>query len=300
MVLSPEEVVRVLQAAPSLRDKLLLGLIYATGVRVGEVVRLRWRDVDHDRSVLNVWQGKGRRDRQVMLPKSFAPMLHQLAVAAHADDFIFAGRRSGRHLSTRAAQRAMERATQIAGIGKKVSCHSLRHAFATHLLERGADIRFIQKLLGHLRLETTRLYTKVAVAAAETIESPLDQILHPRTSPRVLRAEASPPPAVGTMRISLTPTGPDRSTAKLTITSETAPVVLDGITVKEGRPGWVSIDVPPLEAWSERLLWLTPPQRERLSSPQFFQRLQQLLAERFLARRSWRRGRPRPPGSRAT
>jgi len=277
--------VRLLQAAPSLRDKLLLGLMYATGVRVSEVVRLRWRDVDHDRRVLNVWQGKGRRDRQVMLPRSFAPLLHQLSVAARADDYIFAGRRTGRHLSPRAAQRAMERARRMAGIGKKAGCHSLRHSFATHLLERGADIRFIQKLLGHVRLETTRLYTRVAVISAEALDSPIDHLLDPDASPRVDLPQDSPLPPVGTMRISLSATGPTRAAAALTIESATAPVVLDGIVVKEDRPGWVTIDVPPLEAWSTQFLWLTPEQRDRLSSPGFYRRLQGVLSERFQARR---------------
>ena len=158
VVLSQEEIMRLLEAAPSLRDKLLLGLMYATGARVSEAVRLRWRDFDFDRRVVSIWQGKGRVDRQVMLPMSFEPLLRQLSKAFQPRNFVFPGQRPGRYLSPRSAARVMERALKIAGIKKGCGCHSLRHAFATHLFEFGTDIRYIQKLLGHAKLETTTIY----------------------------------------------------------------------------------------------------------------------------------------------
>ncbi len=145
VVLSTQEVMRLLQAAPSLRDKLLLGLMYATGVRVSEVCRLRWRDIDFDRREVNVWQGKGRNDRQVMLPTSFEPLLREVSKTCQPEDYLFPGERRGRHLSPRAAARVMERAVKIAGIGKHATCHTLRHCFATHLFENGTDIRYIQE-----------------------------------------------------------------------------------------------------------------------------------------------------------
>jgi len=135
VILSPDEVVALLEAAPSQRDKLLLGLMYATGMRVSEVVRVKWRDFDFDRRVINVWQGKGRSDRQVTLPACYTSLLTELAAGFAGDDFVFpseSGSRRDRHLSPRTVQRIMERAVRIAGIQKRATPHSLRHAFATH------------------------------------------------------------------------------------------------------------------------------------------------------------------------
>jgi site-specific recombinase XerD len=132
--------------------------MYATGLRASEVVRLRWQDIDFDRRAIRVWQGKGRTDRYVMLPKCFETMLKHLA-EAHRDEpyHLFMGAKRNRHLSPRSAKRAMERAVKISGICKPATCHSLRHSFATHLFEHGTDIRYIQKFLGHMRLETTTI-----------------------------------------------------------------------------------------------------------------------------------------------
>ena len=196
VVLSPEEVIRLLEATPTLRDKLLLGLMYATGMRVSEVVRLRYRDVDFDRRVINVWQGKGRTDRQVMLPESFETALSGLTKAHEPDEYLFAGRRPGRHLSPRSARRAMARAVQIAGISKAAGPHSLRHSFATHLFENNTDIRRIQKLLGHAKLETTTIYTRVAARSNEAVVSPLDVLKRAR--------QRRGPKPVGQMRIEMT------------------------------------------------------------------------------------------------
>lgn len=281
VVLSQEEIMRLLEATPSLRDKLLLGLMYATGARVSEAVRLRWRDFDFDRRVVSIWQGKGRVDRQVMLPMSFEPLLRQLSKAFQAGDFVFPGQRPGRHLSPRSAARAMERALKIAGIKKVCGCHSLRHAFATHLFEHGTDIRYIQKLLGHAKLETTTIYTKVAVIRQQQIQSPLD-VLNGRARP------TSTPPArkpVGRMQIDvrLRPGEPATADAEALIFSEDRYVHLDGIVVREPRPGWVTLQVPPLETWENRLRWLLPEQRERVETPEFFQLVQEHVTRRYLA-----------------
>jgi integrase/recombinase XerD len=271
VVLSQEEIMRLLQAAPSLRDKLLLGLMYATGARVSEAVRLRWRDFDFDRRVVSIWQGKGRVDRQVMLPVSFEPLLRQLSKTFQPGDYLFPGERRGRHLSPRSAARAMERALKIAGIKKVCGCHSLRHAFATHLFEHGTDIRYIQKLLGHARLETTTIYTKVAVIRQQQIQSPLD-VLTGKARVPVLPAAQRP---VGRMQIQVRPRpGQAAADAEAIIFSEDRYVHLDGIVIREQRPGWVSLELPPLEAWEARLRWLLPEQRERVESPEFFQLLQ--------------------------
>ena len=257
-----------------------MGLMYATGARVGEVCRLRWRDFDFDRRVVNIWQGKGRVDRQVMLPVSFEPLLRHIANTFQAEDYVFPAASAGRHISPRTAERAMERAVKIAGIGKRATPHSLRHSFATHLFEHGTDIRYIQRLLGHAKLETTTIYTKVAVIRQQQIQSPLDTLVGKRAS------QACPPgvrPA-GRMRIDLRRRpGEPSADVTLTILSEDHDVALGGIVVREPRPGWITLEVPPLEAWHESLLWLTPPQRERIESPEFYKLLQEQIGRRYLA-----------------
>lgn len=281
VVLSAQEVIQLLKAAPSLRDKLLLGLLYATGVRVSEVVRFRWRDVDHQRRVINVWQGKGRKDRQVMLPESFAPMLERLSAAAEPADYLFPATDPRRHISPRTGQRAMARAVRLAGIGKAATCHSLRHSFATHLLESGVDIRFIQKFLGHVRLETTTLYTKVAVISATRAKSPLDLLINPPESP----APKARPLTVGRMRLEVRPqsSGASPSAEATVIICGEPEVRLEGIVVRAPRPGWIAVDVPPLEAWEEPLRWLSREQRERVESPAFYEQLRDELGKRLLS-----------------
>jgi site-specific recombinase XerD len=298
VVLSTQEVSRVLQAAPTLRDKLLLGLMYATGMRVSEVVRLRYRDVDIDRRLINVWQGKGRVDRQVMLPKTFEPLLQQAAKNFAAQDFLFPASRPGRHLSARTAQRAMQRAVEMAAIGKRATPHTLRHSFACHTFENGCDIRYIQKLLGHVRLETTTLYVKVAKPTDGCgVKSPLD-LLADNSKPPAAAQPALPGQPVGNLQIHLQPppAGEDAATsvsrrAKVTLAIDGGgrPIYLTGIVAQEVRPGWVTLEVPPLEQWEESLRWLTPLQRERVASPGFFRLLQQEIPHRL-------RQLPPPPG----
>jgi integrase/recombinase XerD len=281
VVLSQAEVMRLLEAAPSLRDKLLLGLMYATGARVSEVVRLRWKDFDFDRRVVNIWQGKGRVDRQVMLPESFKPLLQQLSKTFQPDEFVFPGDRRGRHFSPRSVGRAMQRAVAIAGLGKRPTPHSLRHCFATHLLENGTDIRFIQKLLGHARLETTTIYTKVAVIRQQQIQSPLDVINGKTKAPP---HQPSRPP-VGRLQMHLRRRAgePNVADVELEIINDDRFISLDGIVVREPRPGWVTMEIPPLETWEKGLRWLTPPQRERIESPEFYRLIQEQATRRYLA-----------------
>jgi integrase/recombinase XerD len=286
VILSSEEVIALLQAAPSLRDKLLLGLMYATGMRVSEVVRVRWRDVDFDRRLINVWQGKGRTDRQVTLPVCFESLLTSLSKGFEAEDFLFPsenGTRRDRHLSPRTAQRVMERAVRIAGIKKKATPHSLRHSFATHSYEDGCDIRRIQKLLGHMRLETTTIYVKVAKPTDHlAAPSPLDKLYHtpPRSSaPKRRRAD------VGRLRIHFLqqPREANCRSAKVTISvaKEGRPIYFTGIIAKEVRRGYVTLDIPPLERWSKPLSWLARAQRERFEEPEFYEILQREISSRL-------------------
>lgn len=287
VVLAVEDIKRLLNAAPSLRDKLLLGMMYATGMRVSEVSRLRVRDFDFERRTIRIEQGKGRKDRLVMLPSSFTPLLERFARVAGAESFLFpAAADATRHLTPRTAARAMERALHLAGIDRPATCHTLRHSFATHLLESGTDVRFIQRLLGHLQLQTTTLYTKLAVLKGERATSPLDLLNAPREQPSPPPASlaAPPPPVVRALppaQQSASPVGRmqirlrrDEDGADVTVVVRADPdIVLDGIRVTEPRPGFLALSLPPLEDWAERLTWLPPDTRARIEEGAFYEQL---------------------------
>ena len=294
VVLSQNEVMRMLSAAPSLRDKLLIGLLYALGVRVGEVVRLRWRDFDLDRATVNIWQGKGRTDRQVMLPDSFRPLLQRIASENAPSEYVFpseygrysgrqlAQRKTSRHLSPRTVLRVVKNVARIAGVSKDPTPHSFRHSFATHLLESGTDIRFIQKLLGHVRLETTTIYTKVAVIRSQRVTSPIDAIAK-RNTPSSPNPPSQP---VGYLQIELVPrqsTGSPVADVRLRIRNQKDLVEFGGIVVREGRPGWITLDLPPQEDWTAQSQRLSPEQRERMDTAQFYETLRNHITNRFLA-----------------
>jgi integrase/recombinase XerD len=296
-ILSKEEVVRLLEAAQSLRDKLLIAMMYATGMRVSEVVRLRFSDLDFDRNALMIREAKGRKDRQVMLPLSLAPLLHHLAKDRPPSAFMFVGSRPERYIAPRVVQLIVARTVALAGIGKRVTPHSLRHAFATHLLEAGTDIRFIQKLLGHLKLETTRMYAHVAQTHAERIESPIDAIMLAQRRTPTLPPATSSRSSVGLMRIEMRLVGRDQARAALVIPTAQPLVRLDGIAIEETRPGWYSIDLPPLETWAPGMTRLSVAQRERLQEPEFYERLRELLVERYLRLRSPLQAHARTPAA---
>ena len=286
LVLSETEVRVILEAACSLRDKLLIGLMYATGMRISEAVRIRWCDIDFDRRVVNVWQAKGRSDRQVTLPQSFTPILQELAANFRPDAFVFPGEKKGKHLSPRTGERIVTRTVALTGIRKRVTPHSFRHAFATHLLEHGTDIRFIQKLLGHVRLETTTIYTKVAVPRGDAVPSPLDRIGLGGGSPPVTNA---PPKSesVGMLRIQLVDGGVEQSRFRVDIyegpATGPASVQLDDVLVREHGCGWLAVEIPPAELWAAGLERLGAACRRRVQSPEFFQRLQSELIRRHLS-----------------
>jgi site-specific recombinase XerD len=291
VVLSTDEVVRLLAAAIRLRDKLLLGLLYATGMRVSEVARLRWRDVDFQRWAINVWEGKGRKDRLVLLPRCYESLLRALAENARPDDYLFPGQRPGRHIAPRTIGRIMKRTVQIAGICKAATPHSLRHSFATHSVENGMNLRFVQGFLGHVRLETTKLYTKLVTPKRENAQSPLDVLTGNADRTERAGEGVSPTktlPPVGRMQIHmrLAPDSlPGRPKAQVTleIKTDTRPIYLTGIIVREARPGWQTLEVPPLEQWEEPSRWLTPAQRQRIEMPEFYRMLEGHVGERFLA-----------------
>jgi len=176
VVLSPEEVARLLDAAPALKYKAALSVAYGAGLRVSEVVALKVSDIDSKRMIIRVEQGKGRKDRYVMLSPHLLELLRAWWRAARPQGWLFPGRDPVQPMTTRQLNRACHAAAHMAEIGKPVSMHTLRHSFATHLLEQNIDIRVIQVLLGHAKLDTTALYTRVATKTIQQVMSPLDRI----------------------------------------------------------------------------------------------------------------------------
>jgi len=183
VIMSAEEIKRLLAMARSVRIRTMLSLSYGCGLRAGEVVRLKAGDIDRAQKIIRVVQAKGRKDRHVMLPTDVHQLLRQWwqerscrfdADVSLQQRFIFPGRGAMKPLATRQFGRLFQETVEAASIRKPVTLHSLRHSFATHLLEAGVDIRKIQALLGHDKLETTARYARVATGMIAGIESPLD------------------------------------------------------------------------------------------------------------------------------
>src|SRR5271163_2828885 len=192
-VMSPDEARRLLAVASNLKVRTLLSLGYGCGLRAGEVVRLKVKHVDSAQKIIRVEQSKGRKDRNVMLSPETLDLLRQWwkarppaydARTPVEERWLFPGRLPGKPMTTRQLSRLFHEAADAAGIKKSVTLHALRHSFATHLLERGTDIRIIQALLGHDKLDTTARYTRVATAMIAGIESPLDLLSQPRKKPK--------------------------------------------------------------------------------------------------------------------
>jgi len=177
VVLSPEAVARLIAAAPGLKYQAALSIAYGAGLRVSEVISLKVGDIDSARMLIRVDQGKGHKDRYVMLSQPLLKLLRRWWLVKRPRAWLFPGRTPGAPLSARQLNRAVHIAAQRAGIDKRVGMHTLRHSFATHLLEQNTDIRVIQVLLGHNKLDTTALYTRVAIKAIGEITSPLDRLL---------------------------------------------------------------------------------------------------------------------------
>jgi site-specific recombinase XerD len=178
-VLSPQEVALLLHCAPSLKHKAALSVAYGCGLRVSEIVHLKVGDIDSARMLIRVEQGKGRKDRYVMLSPDLLALLRRWWRAARPQGWLFPGRDPGQPITTRQLDRACKAAAAAAALDKRVSMHTLRHSFATHLLERRTDIRVIQVLLGHSKLDTTARYTRVALKTLGAVESPLSHLRPP-------------------------------------------------------------------------------------------------------------------------
>jgi site-specific recombinase XerD len=192
-VISPDETRRLLAVATSLKARVMLSLGYGCGLRASEVVRLKVKHIDSAQKIIRIEQSKGRKDRNVMLSPEMIDLLRQWwkvrrGYDAHTtplqERWLFPGSKPGQPMSTRQLNRLFHEAADGAGIRKRVCLHTLRHSFATHLLERGADIRIIQALLGHDKLDTTARYTRVATGMIARIESPLDLLSQSRKKPK--------------------------------------------------------------------------------------------------------------------
>jgi integrase/recombinase XerD len=176
LILSRDEVKDLLEAPRTLRHRALLAILYASGLRVSEVARLKVADIDCSRNVLWVRSGKGRKDRQALLPPKLRDLLRCYWRSQRPADWLFPGADPGQPISSKAIFLACRKAAQKAGIAKPVHPHSLRHAFATHLLEARVDLRTIQILLGHANLQTTARYLQVADVTVRATTSPLESL----------------------------------------------------------------------------------------------------------------------------
>ena len=176
VVLSADEIVQFLEAVPGLRNRAALTTAYGAGLRVREVSRLKLADIDSGRKVIRIEQGKGGKDRYVMLSAQLLQILRAYWRLARPARWLFPGRELDHPVSVATLQEACRVATRTAGLSKPVTVHTLRHSFATHLLEAGTDIRIIQVVLGHARLATTARYAQVATRLIAGTPSPLDRL----------------------------------------------------------------------------------------------------------------------------
>ncbi|PIR78497.1 MAG: integrase, partial [Candidatus Magasanikbacteria bacterium CG10_big_fil_rev_8_21_14_0_10_36_16] len=173
VVLSKEEINKMLEVTINKKHHFIISLFYGTGLRLEELQNIKMKDIDLDRGMLRVFQGKGKKDRMAIIPKKLVEILANQIKLKTPSDYLFTSNRI-KKMSSRSIQKIVTSSAIKAGIAKKVSPHTLRHSFATHLLENGTDIRYIQELLGHAKLETTQIYTHVANKNLAMIVSPLD------------------------------------------------------------------------------------------------------------------------------
>jgi len=174
IVLTAEECSRIFQSVQNVKHRLLLLLGYGSGLRLNELVHLEWNDIQFEERLIMVRSGKGQKDRRVMLPHSLFEVLRHYQIAQGTSRYVFAGQYAGEPYSTRSVQAVMSQAVKRAGLEKRATVHTLRHSFATHLLEHGTDLRYIQSLLGHSSVKTTMIYTHVTTSKLDKLVSPLD------------------------------------------------------------------------------------------------------------------------------
>ncbi|MDP2737119.1 MAG: tyrosine-type recombinase/integrase [bacterium] len=173
VVLSKAEVIKMIDSLDNIKHKLIIQILFGSGLRVSEVVDLKINDIDFIRKIITVRHGKGAKDRITIVSEQTLNNIEKYLLEYQPLVFLFESHEGGEKLAVRSVQKAVADAVKSAGVNPDASAHSLRHSFATHLLESGTDIRYIQELLGHVRLATTQIYTKVANNMIREIESPL-------------------------------------------------------------------------------------------------------------------------------
>ena len=178
VVLSREEVARILSSVSNLKHKAIMMLTYSAGLRVGEVIRLRTEDIDYQRKTIHIRGAKGRKDRYTILSEVAMNVLMDYLKEYGQSQWLFPSRDRSRHITPRTVEKIFSNACKKASINKEVTVHSLRHSFATHLLESGVDLRYIQEILGHRSSKTTEIYTHVSIRHIGRIKSPLDDLIH--------------------------------------------------------------------------------------------------------------------------
>ena len=179
-VLNASEVFKIIESVDNLKHKAIIMLIYSAGLRVSEAANLMIADIDSKRKLIHIKGAKGKKDRYTLLSNATLEILRQYVKVYKPEEWLFEGQNGEGHITVRTIQRVFERAAFKAGVRKKVTVHTLRHSFATHLLENGTDLRYIQELLGHESPTTTEIYTHVSEKDFGKIQSPLDRILNSR------------------------------------------------------------------------------------------------------------------------
>lgn len=184
VVLSKQEVIDLLRNTRNLKHKAVLALLYSSGLRIGELINLELNDIDVDRRQIFIQNGKGRKDRYVIMAESFRQLFHNYLMTYRPKRYFVEGNSPGQKYASVSVRSFLKRACKLARIEKKVTPHTLRHSYATHLLEQGVDLRYIQELLGHSRPETTMIYTHVSKRDMLNIESPLDTLIKQMSAPQ--------------------------------------------------------------------------------------------------------------------
>ena len=174
-VLSVEEVQRFLNTVTNLKHKSIFTLCYSAGLRVGEILNLKISDIDSNRMQIRVHQAKGKKDRYSLLSPKVLVLLRQYTTEYNPKEYLFEGQNGGKY-SSASIQNLMRKHRKLANIKKRATPHTLRHSFATHLLDSGTDIRFIQELLGHKHISTTQIYTHVTTRSVKEIQSPIENM----------------------------------------------------------------------------------------------------------------------------
>ena len=177
VVLSPEEIMTLLQVTKNLKHRTVIAMLYGSGLRIGELVDLKLSCFDFDRRLIHVRNSKGRKDRYTSIAESCIPLLQNYYGTYRPKEYLIENPKGGKY-GPGSIRSFLKRSCELAGITKKVTPHTLRHSYATHLLENGTDLRYIQELLGHSRPETTMVYTHVRRKDLQAIRSPLDNLMN--------------------------------------------------------------------------------------------------------------------------